>query len=211
MNSLYKDRHQAGGDLAKMLSAYKDRSDVIVLGLPKGGVPVAYEVARYLQAPLDIFTAKKLGAPGNNELAIGAISYNGVVVYNADMNEKIPPAWINKVIKKVEKEFNKKEKKYRAKKAFPELTGKTVILVDDGLATGASMRAAIKALRQYKPMAIVAAVPVAPEDACEELNEIADRVVCPLTPRRFGSVGEWYEDFSQVSDAEVVDLLRKEQ
>jgi len=193
----FRDRRDAGRVLAGLLDEYGGRSDVIVLGLPRGGVPVAYEVATELGVPLDVFVVRKLGAPGREELAMGAIASGGVTVINDDVARGlgISPEVIEQVAE-------------REGRPFPEVTGKVVIVVDDGLATGSSMRAAVEALRRLRPAAIVVAVPAAPESTCRELNALADKVVCATTPSPFFAVGESYWDFTQITDEEVRDLLR---
>ncbi len=205
--SEYKNRRQAGRHLARSLIEYTNRADVIVLGIPRGGVPVAYEVARKLKAPLDIFSVRKLGMPGHEELAMGAIAPNGAVVFNQEVIAHVPAEAVGKVLEKERLELGLRETKYRAERPFPELKGKSVILVDDGLATGASMKVAVQAIRQYEPSKIVAAVPVAPHDTCQELRVMAVQVICPCVPPHFQGVGMHYQDFSQTCDEEVISLL----
>ena len=207
---LFRDRRDAGRALAGLLEHYRNRPDVIVLGLPRGGVPVAYEVAMALSAPLDIFVVRKLGVPGREEVAMGAIASGGVVVLNDDVVRGlgISPEVIQQVAEREGRELVRREQAYREGRPMPDLTGRTVILVDDGLATGASMRAAIQALRQLKPGRIVVAVPAAPESTCTELSEVVDEVVCATTPSPFFAVGQSYWNFDQTTDEEVRDLLR---
>ena len=206
----FRDRRDAGRVLAGLLDEYRGRSDVIVLGLPRGGVPVAYEVATALGVPLDVFVVRKLGVPGREELAMGAIASGGVTVINDDVARGlgISPEVIEQVAEREGRELLRREQAYREGRPFPEVTGKVVIVVDDGLATGSSMRAAVEALRRLRPAAIVVAVPAAPESTCRELNALADKVVCATTPSPFFAVGESYWDFTQTTDEEVRDLLR---
>jgi putative phosphoribosyl transferase len=211
MEGAFPDRAEAGRFLATKLSKYSGRDDVIVLGLPRGGVPVAYEVARALRVPLDVFIVRKLGVPGFEELAVGAIASGGVRVLNEDVARALPNA--NEIIEAVTKretaELERREQEYRDGRPAPDLQGKTVILIDDGLATGATMRAAVKALRQRGVAKIVVAVPVGPPDTCREFEDEADEVVCASVPEFFQAVGQYYEDFSQTSDEEVRDLLAR--
>ena len=195
--------------LAEKLEKYGNRDDVVVLGLPRGGVPVAYEVAKRLRAPLDVFIVRKLGVPGFEELAAGAIASGGVRVLNEDVVRAIPHATeaIEAVTAKETAELQRREQTYRQGRPAPELFHKLVILVDDGLATGATMRAAVKALRESSVAKIVVAVPVGPPDTCEELGQEADEAVCLITPLFFQAVGQYYDDFSQTSDDDVRDLL----
>src|SRR5438128_1099084 len=207
---LFRDRTEAGQHLAARLKGYANRPGVVVLALPRGGVPVAYKVARALAAPLDIFPVRKLGVPGHEELAMGAIATGGVVVLNDDVVRGlgILPDVVRQVAEKEGRELVRRERAYRDGRPMPELTGTTVIVVDDGLATGASMRAAIEALRRMRPARIVVAVPAAPESTCQELAALADEVVCATTPAPFVAVGQSYWDFTQTTDEEVRDLLR---
>jgi predicted phosphoribosyltransferase len=212
MDTPFRDRHDAGRCLAQDLSAsYANRTDVVVLGLPRGGVPVAYEVAVSLEAPLDVFLVRKLGVPGHEELAMGAIATGGVRVLNRDVIEswRIPEAAIVVVEAAERRELARRERLYRGTRPPPDVRGKTVILVDDGLATGSSMRAAAEALRAMGPDRIVVAVPVAAATICESLRDVVDETVCALTPDLFYAVGLWYEDFSPTTDDEVRELLRK--
>ncbi len=205
----FADRRQAGRALAAKLAEYAGRDDVVVLGLPRGGVPVAYEVARALGAPLDVFLVRKLGVPGHEELAFGALGSGGVIVTNPHVVESlgVDEATLRAVVAVEQAELDRREALYRAGRPAVPLAGRTVIVVDDGLATGASMRAAVAALRRRGPRRIVVAVPVAPPEACEALAEEADESICALTPRIFHAVGLWYEDFTQTSDPEVQALL----
>jgi predicted phosphoribosyltransferase len=207
---LFRDRRDAGRVLARLLDQYRDRPDVLVLGLARGGVPVGYEVATALSAPLDVFLVRKLGVPGHEELAMGAIASGGVIVINDDVIRGlgIAPETIQRVAEEEGRELQRREQAYREGRPAPDVAGQVVILADDGLATGASMRAAVQALRQLGPARIVVAVPAAPESACRELAAMADEVVCATTPSPFFAVGASYWDFAQVTDEEVRDLLR---
>jgi erythromycin esterase-like protein/predicted phosphoribosyltransferase len=209
-NRLFRDRRDAGRTLAGLLDRYRGRPDVVVLGLPRGGVPVAYEVARALEAPLDVFVVRKLGVPGREELAMGAIASGGVVVMNDDVVRGlgITPDVVQRVAEQEGRELLRREQVYRDGRPMPELAGATVVLVDDGLATGSSMRAAIAALRAHDPGRIVVAVPAAPKSTCDELRVMVDEVVCATTPSPFLAVGASYWDFGQTTDEEVRDLLR---
>ena len=209
--ALFKDRRDAGKQLAQELSAYAGRSDVIVLALPRGGVPVAYEVARALNTPLDIFIVRKLGLPGHEELAIGAIASGGIRVLNHDIVQalKIPQTMIDTVTRQELQELERRERAYRGDHPPPEVRGRTVILIDDGLATGASMRAAVAALRAQNPARIVVAVPTAAPETCAAFESEVDEIVCAMTPEPFYGVGRWYEDFSQTTDEEVRALLEE--
>jgi predicted phosphoribosyltransferase len=207
----FQDRHDAGRVLADQLSAYRDRDDVLVLALPRGGVPVGFEVARALHVPLDVFLVRKLGVPWQEELAMGALASGGVRVLNTSVIEEaeISPKWIESVTAHEQAELERREREYRDDLPPVEVRGKTIILIDDGLATGSTMRAAIVALRQRSPAAIVVAVPVGSRQTCDELRTIADDVVSVSTPSRFFAVGQAYEDFSQTTDDEVRDLLAR--
>lgn len=209
----FKDRQEAGRMLAGRLLGlgYGGRADVCVFGLPRGGVPVAYEVARALEAPLEAWVVRKLGTPGQEELAMGAIAAGGGRVLNAEVvaGAGVLPEDVERVEAEQRRELERRERLYRGDRPFPALTGKTVILVDDGLATGATMRAAALAARAMRPARVVVAVPVAPPDTCEALLEVADEVVALLQPEPFQAVGLWYEHFPQTSDEEVQDLLRR--
>ncbi|MBV8728089.1 MAG: phosphoribosyltransferase [Candidatus Eremiobacteraeota bacterium] len=206
---LFKDRSEAGRILAGRLTAYAGRDDVAVLGLPRGGVPVAAEAARALQAPLDVFIVRKIGAPQQPELALGAIASGDVQVVNwyAVDALHISEGTFNAIVARERAEIARREREYRDGRALPPLDGKTVILIDDGLATGATMLAAVQALRQLAPARIVVAVPVAAADTCAELRRDVDEIVCAATPEPFYGVGMWYQDFTQTSDTEVRQLL----
>jgi erythromycin esterase-like protein/predicted phosphoribosyltransferase len=207
---VFRDRRDAGRILADRLEHYRGRGDVVVLGLPRGGVPVAYEVATALGAPLDVFVVRKLGVPGHAELAMGAIASGGVVVLNEDVVRGfgISPEVLRQVAEREGRELQRREQTYRQGRPMPEISGKVVVLVDDGLATGSSMRAAIQSLRRLLPARIVVAVPAAPNSTCEELAAEVDEVVCATTPSPFFAVGQSYWDFTQTTDEEVRDLLR---
>jgi putative phosphoribosyl transferase len=209
MERAFPNRTEAGRTLAENLSKYAGREDVIVLGLPRGGVPVAYEVAKQLRAPLDVFIVRKLGVPGFEELAAGAIASGGVRVLNEDVVRALPNAdeAIESVTARETAELQRREQEYRDGRPAPELRDRVVILVDDGLATGATMRAAVKALRQRGVAKIIVAVPVGPPDTCREFEDEADETLCASTPEFFQAVGQYYEDFSQTSDEEVRELL----
>jgi predicted phosphoribosyltransferase len=208
----FRDRAQAGQLLSNKLKAYAGRPGVIVLALPRGGVPVAREVARTLHAPLDVFLVRKLGAPGQEELAMGAIASGGVRVLNQDVVESmgIPAHVIDSVTAREVQELARRELLYRGGRPAPDVTGRTVILVDDGLATGATMRAAVAALRQMKPRRIVVAVPVAAVPTRREFAREVDEIVCLQTPEPFLSVGFWYDDFSQTTDEDIREMLELE-
>src|SRR2546422_1051280 len=211
MERAFQNRLEAGRILAENLEKYADRDDVIVLGLPRGGVPVANEVAKRLRAPLDVFIVRKLGVPGFEELAAGAIASGGVRVLNQDVVRAIPYASeaIEAITAKETAELQRREQIYREGRPAPELRDKIVILVDDGLATGATMRAAVKALQQRGAAKIVVAVPVGPPDTCREFEDEADEVVCASEPEFFQAVGQYYEDFSPTSDDGVRELLAR--
>jgi putative phosphoribosyl transferase len=211
MEGTFSNRAEAGQRLAKGLEKFAGRDDVIVLGLPRGGVPVAYEVARALGVHLDVFIVRKLGVPGFEELAVGAIASGGVRVLNEDVARALPNAdeIIDKVTTKETAELERREENYRGGRPAPDLRDRVVILVDDGLATGATMRAAIRALRQRGVARIVVAVPVGPPETCREVEEEADEMVCAMTPESFHAVGQYYEDFSQTSDDEVRELVAR--
>ena len=211
MEGAFPDRAAAGKLLAEKLQQYAGRDDVIVLGLPRGGVPVAYEVARVLRVPLDVFIVRKLGVPGFEELAVGAIASGGVRVLNDDVARSLPNASeiIEAVTQREIAELQRREQKYRDGRPSPQIENRTVILIDDGLATGATMRAAVKALRQRGAAKIVVAVPVGPPDTCKEFEDEADEVVCASAPEFFQAVGQYYDDFSQTTDEEVRELLAR--
>ncbi|HWC38715.1 MAG TPA: phosphoribosyltransferase [Acidimicrobiales bacterium] len=207
----FQDRFDAGATLASLLTQYAGRNDVVVLALPRGGVPVGFEVAKALRAPLDVFLVRKLGVPGHEELAMGAIASGGVQVLNEDVVEAldVPPERIVAVAAAEEQELERRLRTYRSGMPPPDVKDKIVVIVDDGLATGSSMRAAVQALRRLGPARIVVAVPTAAAETCERLATEADEVVCAFTPRPFHAVGLSYRDFSQTTDAEVGDLLRR--
>jgi len=208
---LFRDRRAAGRLLATKLARYAERPDVVVLALPRGGVPVAYEVAQALDTPLDVFVVRKLGLPGHEELAMGAVATGGVRVLNEPIVRglSIPDEVIEAVAAREQAELARRERLYRGDRPPLDVRGRTVILVDDGLATGATMQAAIQALRQLHPARIVVAVPTAALETCDALRAKADDVVCAVTPDPFYAVGLWYEDFSQTSDDEVRELLAR--
>ena len=209
MERAFPNRAEAGRQLAEKLVDYAGRDDVIVLGLPRGGVPVAYEVAQRLGVPLDVFVVRKLGVPGFEELALGAIASGGVRVLNEDVMRSLPNAdqLIESVTEKETVELERREGAYRDGRPAPELRDRVVILVDDGLATGATMRAAVAALRRRGVAKIVVAVPVGAPDTCREFEDEVDEIVCGAVPEFFQAVGQYYEDFSQTSDEEVRELL----
>lgn len=205
----FKNRIEAGRSLARALKSYAERPGILILALPRGGVPVAFEVAQALNIPLDLLIVRKLGLPGQEELAMGAVATGGAKVLNHALMQSlgISEAVLNPVVDKERKELERRERVYRGERPVPEVSGRWVILIDDGLATGSTMRAAVSALRQQRPAGIVIGIPVAPADTVEELRKEADEVVCLATPEPFSAIGEWYEDFSQTSDEEVGDLL----
>jgi len=207
----YRDRTDAGRRLAGLLRRYADRPDVVVLALPRGGVPVAFEVATALHVPLDVFVVRKLGLPSHPELAIGAIASGGVRLVDESAVRRfgVTDSQLAAVSAAEERELQRRERAYRDRLPSPDLHGKTVILVDDGLATGASMAAAATAVRAQDPTRIVVAVPVAARETCDAFVEMVDEVVCAATPDPFNAVGLWYEDFSQTSDKEVHELLER--
>jgi putative phosphoribosyl transferase len=207
--TLFRDRFDAGRQLAARLGHYAGRSDLVVLGLPRGGVPVAFEVARALGAPLDVFVVRKLGTPGQEELALGAIASGGTRVLNEDVVRvlHIAPQELATVTARERAELERRELAYRGNRPAVELAGRAVMLVDDGLATGASMRAAAASVTQRRPAWLVIAIPVAPSRTCAAMSALADEVVCVATPEPFQSVGTWYEEFRAPSDEEVRELL----
>ena len=209
--TIFRDRTEAGRALARHLTAYAGRPGVLVLALPRGGVPVAFEVAAALGAPLDIFIVRKLGVPGQEELAMGAIASGGVRVVNRPVVERlhIPDEVIDAAAAREQQELERRERLYRGERPAPDVRGRTVILVDDGLATGSTMRAASAALRARGPARLVVAVPVTAAQSCEEFRREVDEVVCAETPEPFDGVGRWYEDFSQTPDEEVGALLSR--
>ena len=206
----YSNRQEAGVVLANELHGYAYRKDVIVLALPRGGVPVAYEIAKALKVPLDVFIVRKLGVPGHAELAFGAIAMGGQAVYNQDIisHLSIPPTEIQAVIDAEKKELKRREVAYRGNHTFPVIRDKVVILVDDGIATGASMRAAIQAIQALQPAEIIVAVPVADKLICREMKILVDELICPKQPTELYAVGAWYVDFAQTEDDEVHQLLK---
>jgi predicted phosphoribosyltransferase len=210
---IFRDRAEAGRALATRLMGFAGRGDVVVLALPRGGVPVGYEVARALNAPLDVFIVRKLGTPGQPELAMGAIASGGILVLNPDVvhSLNISDEMIRSVSEREQQEIERREKIYRGERPPVPLRGHVVILIDDGLATGSTMRAAVTAIRDRYPEAMVVAVPVAAASTCKELRSESevDQVVCLEMPEHFQAVGQWYEEFSQVSDEEVRDLLER--
>ena len=205
----FRNRREAGRMLAARLGHHADQPDVLVLALPRGGVPVAYEVARELRVPLDLFLVRKLGVPGHEELAMGAVATGDVRVLNQEVVDglHISEDVIDAVVARAQEELKRRERLYRDARPAPDVQGRIVILVDDGLATGATMRAALQALRQQQPARITVAVPTASRDICEALKAEADEVVCAMMPEPFFAVGQWYEDFTQTTDDEVRRLL----
>lgn len=206
-----KNRREAGRLLARKMEGRSDLSNAIVLALPRGGVPVGFEIAKALTIPLDIFIVRKLGVPGQEELALGAIATGGVRVINDEVVRSfdIPEVLIQTIASRESRELEHREQLYRQGRPPAEVSGLTVIVTDDGLATGATMRAAVRALRALGAARIIVAVPVAPLDTYEKLRKVADEVVCLMTPSLFFAIGEWYEDFSQVSDEEVGETLHE--
>jgi predicted phosphoribosyltransferase len=205
----FDDRFDAGSFLARQLRHHSGNPNVVVLALPRGGVPVAFEIARAIDAPLDIFVVRKLGAPGYEELAMGAIATGGVRVFNEEVIQHlgVSQSWIDATIREQEEELRRREEAYRGDRPPAELQNRTVILVDDGLATGASMRAAVRALRQREPFAITVAVPIGSRDTCDQFRSEVEEVICGRTPEPFHAVGAWYRDFTQTTDDEVRELL----
>jgi putative phosphoribosyl transferase len=208
---IFKDRPHAGIELSKRLKDYADRDDVLVLALPRGGVPVAFEVAKSLRAPLDVLVVRKLGMRGQEEVAIGAVAGDGVRVLNEDLLEQagMSTAAVESVVKRERLELDRREAAYRMGRPQLGIAGKTVIVVDDGLATGATMRAAVAMLRNLAPERVIVAVPVVTESACEMLRAEVDAVICAKTPQPFFGVGQWYENFNQIDDEQVRDLLAR--
>jgi predicted phosphoribosyltransferase len=209
--SRFRDRSEAGRVLARELDRYAGRDDVVVLALPRGGVPVAHEVAKVLGAPLDVFVVRKLGVPGHRELAMGALASGGALVLDEGLIRalRIGDAEIQQTVAAELRELDRREASYRDGRDLPELAGRTVILIDDGLATGSTMRAAALAVRKHRPARIVVAAPVAAAETCDELRDEVDEIICAVTPRPFHAVGLWYDDFSQTSDEEVRELLAR--
>jgi putative phosphoribosyl transferase len=209
-SSRFSDRHQAGAELANQLLHHRG-GNVVVLALPRGGVPVGYEVARQLNADLDVFVVRKLGMPGHREYAIGAIASGGVQFLDHDVLQRygVPDASVEAIVREERAELERREREYRQGAALTPLPGRTVILVDDGLATGSTMKVAVEAVRRHEPGQIVVAVPVGAPETCRELTTRADEVVCVRMPEHFAAVGQWYQDFSETSDAEVRELLNR--
>jgi predicted phosphoribosyltransferase len=207
----FRDRQEAGGLLAEKLTAYANRPGVIVLALPRGGVPVGFEVSKALHAPLDVVIVRKLGVPGQEELAMGAIAAGGLQVLNDPIVKalEISEREIEAVAGKERLELERRERLYRGGRPAPDLRGRTVILVDDGIATGTTMKVAIAALKRQESSKLVVAIPVAPLSTCEEMREMVEEVVCLSSPEDFMAIGAWYADFRQVSDQEVCDLLER--
>ena len=208
---IFRDRAHAGRELAAKLSHYANQPGVLVLALPRGGVVVAFEVARALNAQLDVFLVRKLGVPGQRELALGAIASGGIRVLNEEVLQALPVSeeMIEHIAAAEQRELERREQVYRGGRPAPEVRGRTIILVDDGIATGSTMRAAVRALRQQQPERVVVATPVAPAEACQELAQEADAVVCLDSPEPFYAISQWYEDFAQTSDDEVRELLER--
>jgi predicted phosphoribosyltransferase len=208
----FRNRTDAGRQLAEKLAAYANRPDVLVLALPRGGVPVAVELARAFGAPLNVFLVRKLGVPGYEELAMGAVATGGVRVLNDEIVRGlgISEHEIDAVVARELRELSRRDRLYRGDRPLSDVASRTVILVDDGLATGATMRAAVQALRQQQPGRIVAAVPTASPDTCQVLKAEADDVICAITPEPFFAVGHWYDDFTQTTDDEVRELLARQ-
>lgn len=209
MSRVFRNRTEAGQLLAKKLTVYTNRKDVLVLGLPRGGVPVGFEVAKALILPLDICIVRKLGVPGHSELAMGALASGDVMVLNKELVKEIGISQeaINQVAAREKQELLRRERTYRGKRLIPNLKNRTIILIDDGIATGSTLRAAISTLRRQQPKSIVVAVPVAPPLTCNELKKEVDEVVCLMMPEPLYAIGLWYEDFSQTTDQEVSNLL----
>ena len=211
MDIRFRNRAEAGRLLAHKLEQYRNLPGLLVLGLPRGGVPVAYAVANALNAPLDILLVRKLGVPGQDELAMGAIASNGILILNNSVIQRlgIPESVVEAVSKRETKELHRREQDYRGVRPPVDIPGKTVIVIDDGLATGSTMKAAIAALRRQNPAKIIAAVPTASPETCEELKSAADEIVCAIMPEPFYAVGFSYEDFEQTTDAEVRELIQQ--
>src|SRR5215469_9196791 len=207
---LFEDRFDAGRLLASKLGEFSGRSNVVVLALPRGGVPVGYEVAQALRAPLDVLVVRKLGTPGQEELAMGALAPGGITVFNQEVIQalEIPSQIIDAAVGKEQSELERREREYRQGRPAADVRGRTVIVVDDGLATGSSMRVAAKALRNQGATEIVVAVPVAARSICEEFEGEADKMICAATPEPFWAVGQWYRNFTQTTDDEVRELLK---
>ena len=207
----FLDRRHAGRVLASRLAHFAGRDDVIVLALPRGGVPVGYEVASALGAPMDVFLVRKLGTPGHRELAMGAIASGGVRVLNDDVVQwyGISDSAVERIAREEQAELERRERAYRDDRPSPHLADKVVLLIDDGLATGSTMRAAAQAVRAHRPARVIIAVPVGAPQTCAELAAVADEVICATTPEAFSAVGQWYVNFDQTDDDEVRDLLQK--
>jgi putative phosphoribosyl transferase len=207
----FRDRAEAGQLLALRLAHYADRNDVLVLALPRGGLPVAFEIAQSIHAPLDVFLVRKIGVPGYEELAMGAVATGNVHVLHSDLVQalRISQSMVEAAIARELQELDRREKVYRRSRPSPDVGGRTVILVDDGLATGSTMQAAVAALKQQQPARIVVAVPVAPREACEEFKAEVDEVVCAETPESFYAVGLSFENFTQLNDDEVRNILER--
>jgi len=212
MTSKFRDRHEAGKMLAQQLTTYANCNDLLVLGLPRGGVPVAFEIAKKLNAPLDICLVRKIGVPDHEELAMGAIASGGVRVLNYDVINSlgIDHQIIDEVTAKELRELQRRDRAYRGERPLPEIKNRTVILVDDGIATGSTIRAAIAILRPQRPQRLIVAVPIAPPSTCEELQAEVDEIVCLAMPESLYAIGICYEDFSQTTDAEVRELLARQ-
>jgi putative phosphoribosyl transferase len=208
---LFANRREAGAELAIKLKRYAGRGDVVVLALPRGGVPVAFEVAEALDAALDIFLVRKLGMPGHREYAMGAIASGGVRVLSDDVIRayRIPAQAIEAIVREEQAELERREREYRQSAPLSNLRGRIVMLVDDGLATGSTMRAAVQAVRQHQPARVIVAVPVGAPETCDEFADVTDETVCARTPEPFRAVGLWYRDFSETTDDEVRALLRQ--
>jgi putative phosphoribosyl transferase len=207
----FRNRSEAGRLLAGVLEQYRNQPDVLVLALPRGGVPVAYEVATALNVPLDVFVVRKLGVPGHEELAMGAIASGGIRTLNNSVIQQlnISPSAIEAAANREAEELRRRELLYRGDRAWPDISRRTVILIDDGLATGSTMKAAVASLRRQNPAKIIIAVPTAPAEICRELEREADEVICAATPDPFYAVGQCYDDFEQTTDAEVTELIRR--
>jgi len=208
---LFRDRTEAGRVLADRLAAYANYPDAMVLALPRGGVPVAFEIAEALNLPLDIVVVRKLGLPGHEEFAMGAIASGGAHVLNQDLIRQLSLSdeIIEHIVAREQRELERRERTYRGQRPVLDVRDRIIIIVDDGLATGSSMRAAIAALRQKRPAKLIVAVPVGARITCSELEALADEVICLETPENFSAVGLWYRDFSQITDEEVIDLLER--
>ena len=208
---LFRDRTEASRKLADHLAAYANYPNAMILALPRGGVPVAFEVAEALNLPLDIFVVRKLGLPSHEEFAIGAIASGGACVLNQDLIHQLSLSdeVIEHIVAREQHELERRERTYRGQRPMLDVRNRIIIIVDDGLATGSSMRAAIAALRQKRPAKLIVAVPVGARETCSELEALADEAICLETPENFSAVGLWYSDFSQITDEEVIDLLER--